>query len=130
MKFRRPIALLATAVSIVALVFVVSCGSDNNNSGGGGVQPRELDSGNMPPPSGGVNASYQHTFANAGTFNYHCQIHGTGMAGQVIVVNGSADSSLVTIGPGNAYNPSTTTVKPGGYVRWINVGAAHTVTSN
>jgi plastocyanin len=124
MKFRRPIALLATAVSIVALVFVVSCGSDNNNSGGGGVQPRELDSGNIPP--GGV---YQHTFAGAGTFNYHCQIH-SGMNGQVIVVNGSADSMLVTIGPGNAFNPTPATVKPGGYVRWINAGSTHTVTSN
>ncbi|HUK64232.1 MAG TPA: hypothetical protein VLV15_12890, partial [Dongiaceae bacterium] len=80
-------------------------------------------------PGGGV---FQHTFANAGSYGYHCTIHGTVMAGTVNVSAGSAnDSVLVTIGSGgNNYSPATVDVKPGGHVRWINVGVTHTVTSN
>ena len=30
-----------------------------------------------------TNATFQHTFNNAGTFAYHCEVHGCGMAGTV-----------------------------------------------
>jgi plastocyanin len=122
MKSRRPIALLATAASIAALVFVTSCGSDTP-TGGGGVVPKELDSGTLNNGN-----QYVHTFNNVGTFNYHCNFHG-GMNGQVIVVNGSADSAVVQIN-NNSFSPTPASVKPGGYVRWFNNGSAHTVTSD
>ena len=38
---------------------------------------------------------------------------------------------VILFGPGLVYNPASVTVKPGGYVRWLNnSGTAHTVTSN
>lgn len=43
------------------------------------------DTWNAALPQGG---SFSHTFANAGVFNYHCQLHHTfGMVGVVIVVD-------------------------------------------
>ena len=29
--------------------------------------------------------SYAHQFAAAGTYNYHCSVHGTGMSGKIVV---------------------------------------------
>lgn len=125
LRQRRHVSIVT--LSLIAMVaLVASCGNKSTNPPAGGTVAKELDSGNIV--GGGV---YAHTFAGAGTFNYFCTIHGTGMAGQVIVVNGSADSALVTIGPGNVFNPATATVKPTGSVRWINsAGVTHTVTSN
>lgn len=48
------------------------------------------DDGSTPPPSGTLTSgphSYQFTFNTLGTFNYHCQAHGSlGMTGTVTVV--------------------------------------------
>jgi len=111
--------------ALVMLALASSCGNNNvTNPPPGGGATKELDSGNIP--TGGV---FSHTFANVGTFNYSCTIHGSGMAGQVIVLGGSlTDSVLVTIADNN-YTPTPATVKPGGSVRWINSGSTHTVTS-
>ena len=133
MKPVRPVLLLLAAVTLVALAAIASCSKSNSynptspGGGGGGGGGAELNSGNIP--GGGV---FQHTFASAGSFPYHCAIHGNAMAGTVNVNASSAnDSVLVTIGSGgNNYSPATTDVKPGGHVRWINVGVTHTVTSN
>ena len=49
----------------------------------------------IPPPPSELNGSlaggggtYSHTFASAGTFNYHCSIHSTcgSLAGSIVVV--------------------------------------------
>ncbi len=85
---------------------------------------KELNSGAIA--TGGV---YQHTFANAGTYNYFCTIHGTGMAGTVIVASGQPASASVSI-QNNFYSPATVSVAPGGTVTWTNNGSPHTVTSN
>jgi plastocyanin len=132
MKPARPALLLLAAVTLVAVIAMVSCSKSNSsynptNPGGGGGGGLELNSGNIP--GGGV---FQHTFATAGTFGYHCTIHGLAMAGTVNVMAASTnDSVLVTVGSGgNNYSPASVDVKPGGHVRWINVGVTHTVTSN
>ena len=129
----RPVLLLLAAVTIVALVAIASCSKSSSpynpagGGGGGGGGGLELNSGNIP--GGGV---FQHTFATAGSFGYHCTIHGLAMAGTVNVnASSTNDSMLVTVGSGgNNYSPATADVKPGGHVRWINVGVTHTVTSN
>ena len=123
MKSQRIITSCLIVASIATLALVTSCGDDGTPTGGGGLPTRELDSGNIPP--GGV---FVHTFNTAGTFNYHCELHSP-MPGQVIVVNGAADSALVTINNNN-FTPNPVSVKPTGSVRWINNGSTHTVTSN
>jgi plastocyanin len=125
MKFPRPIAAVVALGLIAALAIVASCNNSNNNGGILTPPARELDSGNIA--NGGV---FPHTFHATGTFNYHCTIHGTGMAGQVIVVPGASASQAVTIGPGNFYNPNSVSVDTGGTVTWTNTGVTHTVTSN
>jgi plastocyanin len=124
MKLQHPANLLVALTLIALLGLASSCSNKANPLLGGGGGTPELDSGNIV-----IGGSYAHPFAGLGTFNYQCTIH-SGMAGQVIVVNGSADSVLVTIGPGNSFNPATVSVKPTGTVRWINSGSTtHTVTS-
>ncbi len=127
MRPQRPVSPIVALGLAAVLTLAASCNTSPTNAPpppGGGGTVKELDSGNIP--NGGV---YSHTFAGAGTFHYHCTIHGTGMAGQVIVVNGAADSALVTIA-NNTYTPDVASVRPGGSVRWINSGSTHTVTSN
>ena len=85
---------------------------------------KELNSGSIA--NGGT---YQHTFANAGTYSYFCTIHGTGMAGTVVVAGGQPASASVSI-QNNFYSPATVSVAPGGTVTWTNNGSTHTVTSN
>ncbi|MBI1796202.1 MAG: hypothetical protein HYR74_04030 [Candidatus Eisenbacteria bacterium] len=119
------LGLLLAGVFVIA----ISCSKSTSPAGGGGGGALELNSGTL------VNgASYSHVFANAAVYGYHCQIHGTGMAGSVTVAGGGADSMLVSVGPGGtlSYSPNAVTIKPGGTVRWINVsgGTNHTVTSN
>lgn len=123
MKLHRPIAPFITIVLIAMVGLVSSCSDKGTNPGGGNV-PKELDSGDI------LNgAQYAHVFAGAGTYNYHCTIHGFSMSGQVIVVGGSPMTAAVTI-TNNTYTPSPATVAPGGTVTWTNNGSTHTVTSN
>jgi len=70
---------------------------------------------------------FVHVFSTAGSFGYHCRIHGTAMSGTINVSVGAGDSTVVQIG-NNFFNPTPASVKPGGYVRWFNGGGAHTVT--
>jgi len=124
MKFPRPVALVLAVGLIATVAIVAACNNGNNNNV---VNPpvRELDSGNI-----GGGGNFAHTFATAGTFGYHCTIHGTGMAGSVTVVAGAPHTASVTIGPGNFYNPTSVSVEPTGIVTWTNSGVTHTVTSN
>jgi len=84
---------------------------------------KELNSGNIA--NGGT---YSHTFANAGTYNYFCTIHGAGMSGTVIVASGQPASASVSI-MNNFFSPASVSVGPGGTVTWTNNGSTHTVTS-
>jgi len=115
---------LASMALIVMAALVASCGDKATNPTNNPPAPLELNSGNMP-----TGRSYSHTFANAGTYNYFCTIHGASMSGSVTVSGTTPDSVLVTIGPGNTYNPASAAVKVSGTVRWINTGSPHTVTS-
>ena len=85
---------------------------------------KELNSGSIAN-----GATYVHTFANVGTYNYSCAIHGSGMAGTVIVANGQPASASVSI-QNNFYSPANVSIAPGGTVTWTNNGSTHTVTSN
>jgi plastocyanin len=122
----RAVALYPLAVAVALIFGLPGCGSSSGpTTPPGGL---ELNSGNIPP--GGV---YQHAFANAGTFAYHCTIHAA-MTGNKVVVDAaaSADSAVVSIvsasSPG--FSPSSVTIKPGGHVRWVNAHSmTHTVTS-
>ena len=128
-SFRIP-SLWRLIACVALLVAIAACSNSTSNNyptgGGGGGTTAELNSGNLS-----TGAGYQHTFATAGTFGYHCTIHGAAaMSGSVTVASAGADSVVVTIGPGTSYAPTTVTIKPTGYVRWINTGSPHTVTSN
>ena len=130
-----PLHVLA-AVTVVAVLAMASCsksptspygGGSGNGGGGGGTQF------NLGPFAIGQSASF--TFANAGTFGYHCIPHrAMGMVGEVLVDAQGADSALVQIAPGGGFNfsPATAHIKAGGHVRWVNASnlTIHTVTSN
>jgi plastocyanin len=123
-KIMRP-RIATLSVLILALLFatVHGCGGSKSNPM---VPPvtKELDSPNLG--NGGV---YQHTFASAGTFNYHCKFH-SGMTGSVTVASAQPASASVTIGD-NSFSPTSVSVAPGGTVTWTNNGlSTHTVTSN
>jgi plastocyanin len=118
---RFPIIVMA-----LALAALTSCGG-----GGGGngytmaPAPKEMNS-----PDFGNGGSYVHTFAAAGTYNYHCIHHGA-MTGSV-VVDVSAPGTTATVNIVSSSTPfPAASVKPGGTVTWNNnSGAVHTVTSN
>lgn len=122
----------------LALVFFAIAGGACNNSptspyGGGGGGGGGGTLFNFGPFALGQSATF--TFANAGTFGYHCIVHrNMGMTGTVQVDAGGADSLVVQIGPGNgfAFSPVSAHIKPGGHVRWVNVSnlTVHTVTSD
>jgi len=121
-------ALHHRLTSMALLTFaalVASCGDKATNPNNNPPAALELNSGNMP-----TGRSYSHTFANAGTYNYFCTVHGVSMSGSITVSGTTPDSVLVTIGPGNSYNPASASVKVTGTVRWINIGSDHTVTSH
>ncbi|MBI5709087.1 MAG: hypothetical protein HZC42_02120 [Candidatus Eisenbacteria bacterium] len=130
MNVRRAVLLSAAAGVLAAGAFVLGCSKSSNptSPAGGGGGGAELGSGNIPP--GGV---FQHTFAAAGTFPYHCTIHAAMTGNQVVVsASASADSAFVQIvsmtAPG--FSPASVTIKPGGHVRWVNAHTVpHTVTS-
>jgi len=114
------------ALPLVMALAIAGCSDDDT-----GTNPPpaslELNSGQLV---GG--AQYVHTFANAGTFPYHCENHPV-MTGSITVATGGADSLVVHILNASSvgFAPATGTVRPGAYVRWHNMDAtAHTVTSN
>jgi plastocyanin len=120
---RPRIATLGLLILALLLATVHGCGGSKSNP----VVPPvtlELDSPNLAGMGVGV---YQHTFANAGTFGYHCKFHS--MSSTVTVASGQAASASVTI-TDNAFSGAVS-VAPGGTVTWTNNGNnTHTVTSN
>jgi plastocyanin len=126
---RRTAAVLFVLVAALALA---GCGDSGNKSTNpppnGGL---ELNSGSIGP--GG---QYDHRFLTAGTFGYHCTIHGSLMpSGAVSVADGfppgdtAAVVSIVSIAAG--YSPANIQLHTGGHVTWVNNdgGMPHTVTS-
>jgi plastocyanin len=101
------------------------CGNKSTNPSGGGGGTKELNSSTLG--NGGV---YMHTFATAGTYNYHCTVHGLAMSGSVTVAGGQPAAVPVSI-VDNSYSPASVSVNVGGTVTWTNNGSNnHTVTSN
>jgi plastocyanin len=132
----RPNQALVLAAFLVALLGAACSSSKSPTSpyggGGGGGGGNGGTLFNMGPFALGQSAEF--TFANGGTFGYHCNVHRSmGMIGTVQVDATGADSLVVQIGAGGFnFAPSTAHIKPGGYVRWVNVSGLtnHTVTSD
>ena len=129
MNARSSRAFAAFALAALALA---GCSKDKSTNATPGPGGTELNSGTLAAGSG----QYVHTFANAGSFPYHCEIHPI-MQHTIVVATGGLDSLIVNIV--NATDSGfqaqavggVTTVKPGGYVHWKNVsGQAHTVRSD
>ena len=123
-------ALPILSLFVILGVAPAGCGSDDGDYTSNPTSGLELNSGTLA-----TGAGYQHTFADSGAFSYHCTLHPCMQHGTVTVTAAGLDSGLVTIlTPGGAcpggYTPLTISVKPGGYVRWMNQSVAHTVTSD
>jgi plastocyanin len=112
----------------VALAASSSCSSGKAGNNGYPTAPptaRALDSGDFGP-----GATFEHTFATAGTFAYHC-VHHSPMTGTV-QVSDAAPGTLVNVSITSSAVPfPAASVKPGGRVVWTNnSGMVHTVTSD
>ncbi len=121
---RSALVLAAATLALLGAAALAGC-SDDDDPYGPGPGPTGFDSGSMNAP-----ANYVHTFATASTVSYHCTFHRSmGMTGTVTVVNGAADSAVVTAS-GMVFTPVAVSIKPGGYVRWAVTGGTHTVTQD
>lgn len=126
----RLTTLRLPVICILAAIVFAGCSKDD----GGPSAPTggtSFDSGNIA--AGGT---FQHVFATAGSFPYHCNIH-TNMLGSVTVSSGGLDTLRVTIANASdtGFQPQpvagVTIVRPGGRVIWTNAaGTTHTVTSH
>jgi FtsP/CotA-like multicopper oxidase with cupredoxin domain len=73
-------------------------------------------------PTLGHGGTYTQPFTTAGTVAYHCKIHGTSMAGTIVIdPTAPAGNRTVTIGD-NFFNPASASIRPGASVTWINNG--------
>jgi plastocyanin len=117
--------VLAVVLDLVLFALIMGCSGDDNG-GTGGPPSGPLNSGNFS------SGSYVFRFTAGGSFNYECTNH-LGMHGNITVdVNSpNTDSALVTAGgASNTFTPVNQTVRPNGYIRWINAGGVHNVTSH
>jgi plastocyanin len=118
-----PVAVVALAIA-AAFAVLPGCASKHNGPAAGGAA-KELDSGDI-----GASTTFAHTFANAGTYSYHCKYHAV-MTGAVTVDAGAAGMTADVLITTNASPFPAASVKPGGTVTWHNNSAMlHTVTSN
>lgn len=126
---RRPATSWFPAILLsMALAAMSSCSSGKSSStptGPGAMTAPELNS-----PDFGAGGMFQHRFATAGTYGYHC-IHHAAMTGNV-VVSASATDTVVNVNiVSSSMSFAAASVKPGGRVVWLNnTSAVHTVTSN
>jgi len=80
-----PSTLTTTVGSTVTWTWNTCSGADPYGNGGTCISHNvtfDQGSGNSPTLSSG---SFNRTFNTAGTYSYHCSIHGSAMSGQVIV---------------------------------------------
>lgn len=119
------IATLFLAVSIAALTSCGYKGADYVTAPAPSPGPnQELNSGDIAP-----GATFEHRFAVAGTFPYHCIHHP--MNGSVAVSATAADTLVNVIINTNDGPFPAASVKPGGRVVWTNnTLELHTVTSD
>lgn len=119
-SLRAPALLLP-----LLLLAAASCKSGSGGSPTGPGTPRELNSGDIAP--GGM---FQHRFAAAGTYPYHC-IHHPPMTGTVQVNANAADTLASVSITSSTMSFPPAVVKPGGRVVWSNnTGELHTVTGD
>ncbi|HTR96297.1 MAG TPA: hypothetical protein VMH61_00200 [Candidatus Acidoferrales bacterium] len=131
--------LLIVVLLALAAVAITTCSkstSSTNPYGGGGGGGGGGPSFNLTFPA--TNTSQEFTFSDSGSWGYRCAVHGSlGMTGTVdVTVTAAAESAVVGVGvnssnaPALSYNPPTVSIKPGGYVRWVNLSSMtnHTVT--
>lgn len=85
-------------------------------SSGGSVHSVTADDGSFnssPGCPGNTDAcmqpgdSYSHTFSSAGSFSYHCEVHGFSMAGTVVVEAGATSPGETTVPPTGSPLPNT-----------------------
>ena len=131
----RPIVNLALLALLALAAGFASCTKSTSPYGGGGGSPPPAGGPSFNLLFNGLGVSQSFVFADAGSWGYHCAIHGVSMSGTVVVSAGGADSALVSVGvdatnaPALTYTPNTVTIKPGGTVRWVNHASInHTVT--
>jgi plastocyanin len=128
--FRPHPLVLPLAALAIAAALLGAC-SSNKGTNPVGAQPETFSAA-----MSATGQSFQHTFATANPsgYCYHCTIHstscGNGMSGTIKVDDTSTTDSIVVMlgGGSNVFNPVTTTIKTGGYVRWVNSGGTHNVT--
>jgi len=118
---RSRFAILLASATLVVLT-ASGCKDSSNPTA---PTTKELNSGDFGP-----GATFQHRFAAAGSFPYHCVHHGA-MTGSVQVTDAATDT-LVNVGIASSSSPfPAASVKPGGRVVWTNnTNMVHTVTSN
>ena len=125
MRLRSVVFSLLVPAVLAPLVLVSGC--SKSDKGTNVVQVAEpFESGDLNTTS--PTNTFVHIFGTAGVFDFHCRHHG-GMTGTVTVAAGGADSVIWPMGS-NAFGTPTpgSTVKTGGYVRWVNSSGVHTVT--
>ena len=125
-------SLVASLIAVAVLVqLAAGCSSKGTSA------PAVTTSGptwNFTFPANGV--SHQLQFTDVGSWGYRCLTHGGApyyMTGTVVVDGSSVvDSALVQVGAGSGFQfvPASVTIKPNGFVRWVNMTSAtnHTAT--
>lgn len=124
-----PLALLSALLAAAAVL-----GACSKDKGTNPITTTNTETFNASMNA--VGTSFEHTFTNPSTgYCYHCTIHSSGCGDRMwatVVVDAAAaqDSAIVNVGfgGGNVFNPTSVTIKPGGYVRWVNASGSHTVT--
>ena len=66
---------------------------------------------------------FTQSFPVAGVVSYWCKIHGTTMAGTVVIDPGSAIAAATVSISDNKFTPASVTVRPGGTVTWHHTGS-------
>ena len=126
-----PLASLVATLIAIAVLALLAAGCSSKSTGA----PAVTTGGptfNFTFPANGV--SHQLQFTDVGSFNYRCATHGV-MTGTINVSTSATMDSLpnpVQVAPGGVltFSPGTVTIRPNGFVRWVNFSGAtnHTVT--
>jgi plastocyanin len=124
MKSRTVVSLLFAFTLLFLFALLPGCGSKDSNPAPTAPVAEPFESGDLL-----TGTTFVRTFANAGSFSYRCRFH-NGMSGTVTVATGGADSARIEI-TSNAFGApvaGSLPIKPGGYVRWLNLHITHSVT--
>ena len=128
MRFRSVLSVLLVPAVLGLCALISGCSKSSNKATNPVTVVEPFESGDLGTTV--PTNTFVHTFGTAGSFGFRCRHHGPTMTGTVTVVGGGADSVIWPMGPGNVFgtpNPGSS-VKLGGYVRWVNTSGIHTVT--